>query len=294
MTVYPLAATSSPSTILPSHTQNIFRGNALAQSGKSAEGLQLMRDACEQTGTSRTELVEALAILALIHSYPLFEEELAKAFSDPDTSSELVDTLAPLVHLCGNAVVIRRFYEIAAAAPALRGDDRIASTRDHFRLLLGLDVDIDELAHRAELARDPAPRITYIHALLNKGQSANALLELEDRSPPINPALLNISQKTVVAATYAASNRVPEAFSVLGQIAQDQLTIQEREWLRSHFDAASKTARAASAISPLDTRYPWLPTARRIGIDLGALLALFLTWKIGQRIYLWLLRESMG
>jgi hypothetical protein len=289
-----LAATSAPTPTLPAHTQKLFRGNALAQSGKSAEGLQMMREACQETGTSRNALTDALAILAVIRAHPLFEEELAKAFSDPDTTADLVKTLAPVVQLCGDAVVIRRFYEIAAAAPALRGNERISSTRDHFRLLLGLDIDLNDLAARAENARDPAPRITYIHALLDASQPAKALLELEDRSPPIDTKSLNVSQQAVVAATFAANNRVPEAFSVLSKIGQDQLTMQEREWLRGFFDTAAKTARSSQGTTPLTTRYPLLLTARRIAIDLGALFALFAIWKIGLRVHLWLRREAIG
>lgn len=289
-----LAATASPNLPLPAHSQKIFRGNALTHTGKSPEGLQLMRAACEETGTSRAALLDALAILAIIRVHPLFEEELTKAVSDPDTTSEIVDSLAKAIHLSGDAVAVRRFYEIAAAAPALRGNERIFSARDHFRLLLNLDVDISDLARRAEISRDPSPRITYIHGLLNSGKSAAALVEMEDRAPAINPAFLTASQQAVVAATFAANNRVREALSVLSQLRQDQLTIQEREWLRGYFDAASKNARSSQGTSPLTTRYPWLVTARRIAIDLGALFALFAIWKIGKRIHLWLRREAIG
>jgi len=289
-----LAATASPNLPLPGHTQKIFRGNALAQSGKSDEGLQLMRTACEETGTSRAALLDALAILAIIRVHPLFEEELTKAVSDPDTTSEIVDSLAKAVHLSGDAVAVRRFYEIAAAAPALRGDERITSARDHFRLLLGLDVDLSDLARRAETSRDPAPRITYIHGLLNSGKPAAALLEMEDRAPAINPAFLTASQQAVVAATFAANNRLREALAVFSQLHQDQLTIQERDWLRGFLDTAAKTARSSQGTSPLTARYPWISPARKVAIGLGALFALFVIWKIGKRIHLWLRREAIG
>ena len=289
-----LAATASPNLPLPGHTQKIFRGNALAQPGKSDEGLQMMRTACEETGTSRAALLDALAILAIIHVHPLFEEELTKAVSDPDTTSEVVDALAKAVHLSGDAVAVRRFYEIAAAAPALRGDERITSARDHFRLLLGLDVDLSDLARRAETSRDPAPRITYIHGLLNSGKPAAALLEMEDRAPAINPAFLTASQQAVVAANFAANNRLREALAVFSQLHQDQLTIQERDWLRGFFDTASKNARSSQGTSPLTARYPWISPARKVAIGLGALVVLFILWKIGKRIHLWLRREAIG
>lgn len=289
-----LAATDSRNLPIPPHIQKIFHGNALAQSGKSAEGLQMMRDACNETGLSRSELLEALAVLGVIRSHPLFEEELTKAVSDPDTTAEAVAALSKAVHLSGDAVISRRFYEIAASAPALRGDERISGTRDHFRLLLNLEVDINELARNAEIARDPAPRIAYILALLNVGQYAKALIETEDHAPTINPVFLTASQQAVVAATFATNDRLREAFAILALIQQDQLTLQEREWLRGHFDAATKTARNALAKSSLTTRYPWLARVRRIAIDLGALLALFLTWKIVQRAHLWLRREVIG
>lgn len=289
-----LAATAAPNLPLPGHTQKIFRGNALTHTSKSPEGLQLMRTACEETGTSRAALLDALAILAIIRVHPLFEEELTKAVSDPDTTSEIVDSLAKAVHLSGNAVTVRRFYEIAAAAPALRGDERIFSARDHFRLLLGLDVDLSDLARRAEISRDPDPRITYIHGLLISGKPAAALIELEDRAPAIDPAVLTASQQAVVAATFAANDRLREALAVFSQLQQEQLTIQEREWLRGFFDTASKNARASQSSTPLTTRYPLLATARRIAIDLGALFALFVIWKIGLRVHLWLRREAIG
>jgi tetratricopeptide (TPR) repeat protein len=289
-----LAATAAPNLPLPGHTQKIFRGNALTHTSKSPEGLQLMRTACEETGTSRTALLDALAILAIIRVHPLFEEELTKAVSDPDTTSEIVDALAKAVHLSGNAVTVRRFYEIAAAAPALRGDERIFSARDHFRLLLGLDVDLSDLARRAEISREPDPRITYIHGLLISGKPAAALIELEDRAPAIDPAVLTASQQAVVAATFAANNRLREALAVFSQLHQEQLTIQEREWLRGFFDTASKNARSSQSTPPLTTRYPLLATARRIAIDLGALFALFVIWKIGLRVHLWLRREAIG
>jgi hypothetical protein len=85
-----------------------------------------------------------------------------------------------------------------------------------------------------------------------------------------------------------------EALAVFSQLQQEQLTIQEREWLRGFFDTASKNARASQSSTPLTTRYPLLATARRIAIDLGALFALFVIWKIGLRVHLWLRREAIG
>jgi len=289
-----LAATAAPNLPVPAYSRKIFHGNALAQSGKSAEGLQMMRDACNETGLTRSELLEALAILGVIRSHPLFEEELTKAISDPDTTAEAVNALSKAVHLSGDAVISRRFYEIAASAPALRGDERVSGTRDHFRLLLNLEVDINELARNSEIARDPAPRIAYILALLNVGQYAKALIETEDRAPTINPVFLTASQQAVIAATLAVNDRMREAFAILALIQQDQLTVQERDWLRGHLDAASKTARSSFDTTSLTARYPWLVRARRIAIDLGALLVLFLTWKTVQRVHLWLRRDAIG
>ena len=117
---------------------------------------------------------------------------------------------------------------------------------------------------------------------------------MEDRAPAINPAFLTASQQAVVAANFAANNRLREALAVFSQLHQDQLTIQERDWLRGFFDTASKTARSSQGTTPLTTRYPLLVTARRIAIDLGALLGLFILWKIGQRVHLWLRREAVG
>lgn len=269
---------------LPEQMVKMVRGRALTGTGKVKEGRALCREVVKEAGGDRKRMIEALSMLAAMNEQELFEEELAKAIADPDAADAIVTGVSAAVYRSRDALAVRRLYEIAAESPVLRDAVRVKSVLSHYRLMLGMEEDIVELATRMERhVDDPLPRVTLALAMLNLGDRVRALNELEERKPDIDVTSLGVSQQAVVAAVLAANFRRDEALGMVARMPMEMLTELEAEWLRGYLDGDVK-ARYRMQKVEAEPEPKWKETAWRIGVDGLIVLGLIVAWKVYMRM----------
>ena len=279
-----LGAVDQPGNPLPEQMAKMLRGRALTGTGKADEGRALCREVVKEAGGDQKRQVEALSMLAALNEQELFEEELAKAIADPDAADAIVAGVSAAVYRSRDALAVRRLYEIAAESAVLRDAVRVKSVLSHYRLMLGMEEDIVELATRMERhVDDPLPRVTLALAMLNLGDRVRALNELEERKPDLDVTSLGVSQQAVVAAVLAANFRRDEALGMVARMPMEMLTELEAEWLRGYLDGDIK-ARYRMQKLEAEPEPKWKATAWRVGVDGAIVLGLFLAWKVYMRM----------
>jgi hypothetical protein len=279
-----LGAVDQPGNPLPEQMAKMLRGRALTGTGKADEGRALCREVVKEAGGDRKRQIEALSMLAGVREQELFEEELAKALENPDAAEAIVAGVSPAVYRTRDAIAVRRLYEIAAESPVLRDSVRVKSMLSHYRLMLGMEEDIVELATRMERhVDDPLPRVTLALAMLNLGDRVRALSELEERKPDLDVTSLGVPQQAVVAAVLAANFRRDEALGMVARMPMQMLTELESEWLRGYLDGDIKARYRMQRLEP-EAEPKWKATAWRVVVDGAIVLGLFLAWKVYMRM----------
>jgi tetratricopeptide (TPR) repeat protein len=279
-----LQAAEAAGNPLTPNVVKLLRGRAMSGMGKVKEGRELCREVVKEAAGDRKRLIEALSMLAGVREQELFEEELAKALENPDAAEAIVAGVSPAVYRTRDAIAVRRLYEIAAESPVLRDSVTVKSMLSHYRLMLGMEEDIVELATRMERhVDDPLPRVTLALAMLNLGDRVRALSELEERKPDLDVTSLGVSQQAVVAAVLAANFRRDEALGMVARMPMQMLTELEAEWLRGYLDGDIKARYRMQKLEP-EAEPKWKETARRVGVDGAIVVGLFLVWKVYMRM----------
>jgi hypothetical protein len=213
----------------------------------------------------------------------MFEVELEKALKDPGGAEAILNWATVAATRTRDARLMHRLYEVAANSPVLKGSVLVQSILSHYRLLLGMDEDVVELANRVERAVDnPVPRVTLALAMLNLGDRVRALSELEETKPEIDVTSLGVSQQAVVAAVLAANFRRDEALGMVARMQMNLLTALEVDWLRGYLDGDIK-ARYRMQKLEAEVEPEWKKTARRFGIDAAIVVVVLLAWHVYMR-----------
>ena len=279
-----LKAAEVPGNPLEPHVIKLLRGRAMSGMGKVKEGRELCREVVKEAMVDRKRLIEVLSMLAGVREQELFEEGLVKALENPDAAEAIVAGVSPAVRRTRDAIAVRRLYEIAGETPVMKDSVTVKSMLSHYRLMLGMEEDIVELATRMERhVDDPLPRVTLALAMLNLGDRVRALSELEERKPDIDVTSLGVSQQAVVAAVLAANFRRDEALGMVARMPMQLLTELEEEWLRGYLDGDIK-ARYRMQKLEAEPEPKWKATAWRVGVDGAIVLGLFLAWKVYMRM----------
>jgi hypothetical protein len=255
--------------------RKLFRTRVLIRSGlNDARGTygEILADLEGRTG----EYAEALAFICLAGDDAFTTKGLSKALADPAAAGIVFRKLVPAARARKDAVRLRRYYEMAAAAPALAGDIQIKSELSYLNLLLGVDEDRDEIAQRCSRFPDAiAPRCTFAMALLKKGLAPQALVQLNSYKPDINSVTLQPSQRLVLVAVLSANNRREEARKAAVGLRDMSLTFQETEFLSTWLK---------EPVPP--TQSPWEIRLRKYGLPgtaiamaLAALWSLIRAWR---------------
>ena len=231
-----LDALAQPNMPLPGHLAKLYRGRALAMSGKEAEGRTAYAEALQETAGTKAEFLETLAYLNLAGENQLFDQGLQRALSDPATAKESFIRILPSLAMRQDAVCTRRAYEIAAAtSPELAKDLTLQNDLAYLNLLLGLPVDTKKIAFLSDAnPRDFSFRVTYALALLKAGKNKEALSLLENCEPDVHVTSLAPHQKAIVSIAMAANGRYKEALGVAAILAPQQLSIQEINLVQSY------------------------------------------------------------
>ncbi len=277
-----LEALNRPESPLPGHVVKMLKGRALTSTGKAKEGRALCVEAIREAAGDRKRMIQLLSMLAGLNEQELFEAEFGKALGNPDEAEAVLAGVSGSVYRTRDALLVRRMYEIAAESPVLKGSVTVKSILSHYRLMLGMEEDIVELANRTERhVDDPVPRVTLALAMLNLGDRVRALSELEARKPDIDVTSLGVSQQAVVAAVLAANFRRDEALGMVARMPMDRLTELESEWLRGYLDedVAPKYQMKVKEKEGEE----WKKTAWRIGIDAGIVVGVLLLWHVYMR-----------
>jgi tetratricopeptide (TPR) repeat protein len=278
-----LEALNRPGNPWPAHLVKMLRGRALTSTGSEEEGRAMCSEAIREAEGDQKRMIEILAMLAMLGEQELFEVELEKALKDPDGAEAILHWATVAASRTRDARLMRRLYEIAAKSPVLKGSVVVQSILSHYRLLLGMDEDIVELANRAERAVDnPVPRLTLALAMLNLGDRVRALSELEEKKPEIDVTSLGVSQQAVVAAVLAANFRRDEALGMVARMPMRLLTQVEVDWLRGYLDG--DVAPKYQMKVKENEGAAWKKTAWRIGIDAAVVVGVLLAWRVYMRI----------
>ena len=278
-----LEALNRPGNPWPGHVVKMLRGRALTSTGSEEEGRAMCNEAIREAEGDQKRLIEILAMLALLGEQVLFEVELEKALKDPNGAEAILHWATVAALRTRDARLMHRLYEIAAKSPVLKGSVVVQSILAHYRLLLGMDEDIVELANRVERAADnPVPRVTLALAMLNLGERERALSELEEKKPEIDVASLGVSQQAVVAAVLAANFRRDEALGMVARMPMNLLTALEVDWLRGYLDGDIK-ARYRMQKLEAEVEPEWKKAARRFGIDAAIVVGVLLAWHVYRR-----------
>ena len=243
---------AQPNLPLPDHLAKLYRGRALAMSGKEAEGRTAYAEALQETADTKAEFLETLAYLNLAGEDQLFDQGLERALSDPTTAKESFIRILPSVAMRQDAARTRRAYEIAAAtSPELAKDLTLQNDLAYLNLLLGLPVDTKKIAFLSDAnPRDFSFRLTYALALLKAGKNKEALTLLENCEPDVHVATLAAHQKAIVAIAMAANGRRNEALGVAAILSPQQLSLQEIELMRSYLAQPKTTPTPTPAPTP--------------------------------------------
>jgi hypothetical protein len=227
---------AQPNLPLPDHLAKLYRGRALAMSGKEAESRTAFAEVLQETVGTKDEFLETLAYLNLAGQDQLFDQGLQQALSDPLTAKESFIRILSSVAMRQDAAHTRRAYEIAAAtSPELAKDLTLQNDLAYLGLLLDLPVDTKKIAFLSDAnPRDFSLRITYALALLKAGKNKEALTLLENCEPDIHVETLAPHQKAIVAIAMAANDRRNEALGVAAILPPQQLSKQEIELMRSY------------------------------------------------------------
>jgi hypothetical protein len=255
--------------------RKLFRTRVLVRSGlNDARGTygEILADLEGRPG----EYAEALAFICLAGDDAFTIKGLTKALADPAAAGIVFRKLVPAARARKDAVRLRRYHEMAAAAPALAGDIQIKSELSYLNLLLGVEEDRDEIAQRCSRFPDAiAPRCTFAMALLKKDRAPQALVQLNSYKPDINSVTLQPSQRLVLVAVLSANNRREEARKAAVGLRDMSLTFQESEFL---------SAWLKEPVPP--TQSPWEIRLRKYGLPgtaiamaLAALWSLIRAWR---------------
>jgi len=244
-----LEVLAQPNLPLPGHLAKLYRGRALAMSGKEADGRAAYAEALQETAGTKAEFLETLAYLNLAREDQLFDQGLQRVLSDPATAKESFLRILPSVAARRDAARTRRAYEMAAAAsPELAKDLTLQNDMAYLDLLLGLPVDIKKTAFLSEAnPRDFSFRATHALALLKEGKNKEALSLLENCEPDIHVASLPPHQKAIVAIALAANGRRDDALGTASLLPPQQLSMQEFELVRSYLAQLETTPTSTPA-----------------------------------------------
>ncbi len=222
------------------------------------------------------EYAEALAFICLAGDDPFTLKGLTKALADPAAAGIVFRKLIPAARARKDAVRLRQYYEMAAAAPALSGDINIKSELSYLNLLLNIPEDREEIAQRCSRFPDAiAPRATLAMALLLKGLAPQALVHLTSYKPSIYSVNLQPSQRLVLVSCLAANNRREEARKAAVGLRDMSLTQQETEFLAK---SLKEPVPASKSVIEMRFRKYGIPAAA-ITMALAALWSSFRAWK---------------
>jgi hypothetical protein len=234
------AALVHPSNPLTGPQTDALRALTAQSQGDAAGATALWTRALEKCRAQPEPLLELMAQVLQANEWTLFDKHSHALLENPDWALKSMGKLIPVALGQRDSTKMKGFFERCLQSRFLAHDPLLRDYAACTNLMLGEEVSLEELETRVrDYPSAPGFRTTYALALLRSGLKAKAAYELE--APPKGDfSELQPVQLAIVAAVFAANDRLQEARALQAGIPRQRLTRQEEKFLDQYLGPVGK------------------------------------------------------